>query len=255
MTCTPDSSFHSRAEDALGTLSSDSEMVNPRAVQDAFLSFDDDATLLTIVRRGQQDVPHWDKFDPADWSDPPLSALGLKQADALGAAFAKVEFDCLVSSSMIRAQETADAIAKHHGIRDVPRIFELNEVGAHRAHVAGTEPAAEEDPASFAARRERFIANPRWHDIPGGETGPELRERIVPVFERLLEKHAGGHVVVVCHGGVMNAYLAHILDWDGDMLFLPAHTSYSTVRAKGSKRVIQSINERCHLNAEGLVSF
>ena len=230
-------------------------MVNPRAVQDAFLTFETDATLLTIVRHGQQDVPTWGKFDPSDWSDPPLSALGLQQADALGEAFANVEFDCLVSSSMIRARQTADAIAKHHDIEAIPRIEELNEVGAHRSHTAGAEPATREDPDVWAARIERFIAHPRWHDIPGGETGPELRERLVPVFEDLLEKHAGGHVVVVCHGGVMNAYLAHILDWDGDMLFLPAHTSYSTVRAKGSKRVIQSINERCHLNAEGLVSF
>jgi broad specificity phosphatase PhoE len=230
-------------------------MVNPRAVQDAFLSFDDDATLLTIVRHGQQDVPYWGKFDPADWSDPPLSALGLQQADALGRAFADIQFDCLVSSAMIRAQQTADAIAKYHGISEVPRIDKLNEVGAHRAHSTSSDVSTREDPAAWAARLERFIANPRWHDIPGGETGPELRERIVPVFEELLNQHEGGHVVVVCHGGVMNAYLAHILDWDGDMLFLPAHTSYSTVRAKGSKRVIQSINERCHLNAEGLVSF
>lgn len=47
---------------------------------------------------------------------------------------------------------------------------------------------------------------------PGGESMAAVRARVAPVLERLAERHAGGDVVIVAHGGSIRAALAHALD-------------------------------------------
>ena len=62
-------------------------------------------------------------------------------------------------------------------------------------------------------------------------------------------------VVVACHGGVINAYLAHHLGIEADMWFRPAHTAVNVVWAKDQIRSLRSINDLSHLESEeGLVS-
>ena len=60
--------------------------------------------------------------------------------------------------------------------------------------------------------------------------------------------HPGEHIVLISHGGVINAYLADILGIEDDMFFLPNHCSISEVLIKGSRKRIQSVNERGHLH-------
>jgi broad specificity phosphatase PhoE len=82
---------------------------------------------------------------------------------------------------------------------------------------------------------------------PGGESGQELRARVVPAVERILEDHPGGDVVVVTHGGVINAYLGHVLGIDQDMFFLPENTSINTVTVQGSRRTMRFLNDTRHV--------
>jgi probable phosphoglycerate mutase len=57
----------------------------------------------------------------------------------------------------------------------------------------------------------------------------------------------------VCHGGVINAYLAHILGIDGPagpMFFEPAYAGISRVMAaRTGQRQLRSINEHGHVRA------
>ena len=56
--------------------------------------------------------------------------------------------------------------------------------------------------------------------------------------ESIIEAHAEGDVVVVAHGGVINAYFSHILGIrDQDMFFLPENTSLNTVVIRGEERL------------------
>ena len=50
---------------------------------------------------------------------------------------------------------------------------------------------------------------------PGGESFAQVRARVGPVLERLVEVHAGEDVVVVAHGGSIRAALAHAMDLNG----------------------------------------
>ena len=56
--------------------------------------------------------------------------------------------------------------------------------------------------------------------------------------------------VVVCHGGVINAYLSRVLSLPGTMFFEPAYTGVSRVLASPSHRQLVSVNEVPH--REGL---
>ena len=48
-------------------------------------------------------------------------------------------------------------------------------------------------------------------------------------------------------GGVINAYVAHIIGSPYDMFFRPAHTSINTVVAGGGRRVLRLLNDTHHL--------
>jgi len=63
--------------------------------------------------------------------------------------------------------------------------------------------------------------------------------------------------VVACHGGVINAYLTHVLGLtDQDMFFRPAHASVHRVTFLGERRVIDAVNETAHLvPADELLTF
>ena len=63
--------------------------------------------------------------------------------------------------------------------------------------------------------------------------------RVGAAIETILARHPGQVVVVACHGGVINAYLALVLGLDReDMFFRPAHASIHRVAYLGSRRVV-----------------
>jgi alpha-ribazole phosphatase len=51
---------------------------------------------------------------------------------------------------------------------------------------------------------------------PGGESMADVIARVGPAMERLAERHAGGDVVVVSHGGAIRAAVAHAIDIRAD---------------------------------------
>ena len=82
---------------------------------------------------------------------------------------------------------------------------------------------------------------------PGGESGQQLRARVVPAVERMLEAVSEGVVVAVTHGGVINAYLGHIAGIPHDMFFLPDNASINVVWANGNHRDMRFLNDVRHL--------
>ena len=51
---------------------------------------------------------------------------------------------------------------------------------------------------------------------PGGESMQQVIERVGPVLERLAASHPGEELVVVCHGGVVRAAIAHAMGIPAD---------------------------------------
>ena len=92
----------------------------------------------------------------------------------------------------------------------------------------------------------KAAGDPRWYEPP--EQPEDFQAVVVETVERIVAAHGGQRVAVVCHGGVINAYAAHVLGIDDPLFFLPTYTSINRVFAAGTgERSIASLNEAGHL--------
>ena len=219
----------------------------PFSVRAPFLLLEEEGvTRLTLVRHAQQDYPDGD-YDPAEWEDPPLSGLGRTQAMAVSALLGEQEVDVVACSTMRRAVETAQIVASPHELE--PEVHpELVEIQSYRDLEPGVDPRDLMDPHEWAEREASFVRHLKWDRIPFSEGSDEFRKRVVVGINSLLDEHAGKSIVLVSHGGVINAYLGDILGIDEDMFFLPNHCSITTVWVKGEVRRVHAVNERQHLH-------
>ena len=128
-----------------------------------------------------------------------LSAVGLRQAIAAARHLATAGCARLVSSDLGRAVQTAQPIAAATGLRiDTDaglreRAFGIFE-GLTPDQVRDRYP---DDHASWQQRKPDY-------GIPGGESLVQLRDRVRCAFEALA-RTAAGRVIVVTHGGVLDA--------------------------------------------------
>ena len=220
----------------------------PSPIDRAFLTDDPSAGHLILVRHGQQEHPDSPSPIPSDWADPPLSELGRRQAEAVADALSGERVDVVYCSNLARAFDTGATIASRHRLE--PIVFpELREVEFFR----DLPPEARvQDVLSEPVRRgmvERFVQERRWDVYPFSEGSAAFRARVVTIIEGLLVMSEGLHAVVACHGGVINAYLGHVLGLEEDMFFRPAHASVHRVLVSGERRVIHSLNETHFLQA------
>jgi 2,3-bisphosphoglycerate-dependent phosphoglycerate mutase len=202
---------------------------------------------LVLVRHGRVDFASREFTNTVrgrQW-DPPLGDAGREQAAQVAARLASVDPPAgLYVSPFRRCRETLAPYAERTGLSGVIEES-LGEV-----FVGEWEGVPFED---LIAENEDFIRRRlRDHEAifaqaPGAERGPELRARVVPAVERMLAETGDGDVLVIAHGGVINAYLGHVLGLDQDMFFLPENTSLNVVDVDGDERRVRFINDVAHL--------
>jgi broad specificity phosphatase PhoE len=228
---------------------------SPTSLDRPFLTGQPDVVMLTFVRHGKQEMPSG-SFTPGQWADPPLSELGKRQAAAVGAALAGEQVGAVLCSHLERAAETAREVAAPHGLE--PVVYpELREVETYRDVPDGVRLEDVLPPVMWHGVQERFVRELRWDVSPFSESSEEFRHRVVTVVEGILALHKGRQLAIVCHGGVINAYIGHLLGLRQDMFFRPAHASVSRVLVGDGRRVIHTLNELHHLQAvdPALVTF
>jgi len=176
-------------------------------------------------------------------ADPELTDRGRDQAERLGRWLALEPVHHIVSSPKRRAVETAAPLAAVHGL-EVEILEGLVEWDADADHYIPMEELRESKDDQWQA-----MVEGRWEDY-GGESPVRFRERIVPALDAVIDAHPGETVVVVCHGGVVNVYLAALLGLTQHLWFDPGYTSLSRVRAaRSGARSLASLNETAHLYA------
>lgn len=213
-----------------------------------------EVTRLVFVRHAQP-VGTPEGVVPQGWLDAELTALGHEQAAAVAELLAGEPVAAVACSHMKRARRTAEEIAARHRL-DVDVRPALAEVDVYANMPAEVWPADHVGAEVWAAAHVEFARNPRWDVFRFGETGKQLRDRVAGAVDELIAVHPGGTVAVVCHGGVINAYLAEVLGINVDMFFLPAHASVTVVLAAADgRRVVECVNDRHHLAAPGLLTY
>lgn len=232
---------------------SSSNVRAPSPTDRAFLTDQPGTGTLYFVRHGQQQWPDPETSVTSDWIDPPLSETGRKQADCVGRFLADKQVSAVYSSHLQRAHETGKAIAQHHGL-EVEVIEELEEI-----HLFMDLPQEERATDILGEKalegiRERFFQTKRWDAYPHTERSADFRRRVGWAVESAIVSHPGETVVIACHGGVINAYLADLLGLDQDMFFRPYHASIHRVLFGDGRRVIDTLNDEAYLAAEGLLT-
>ena len=180
-------------------------------------------------------------------ADPELSPDGHAQARHLAEYLAaEASLDALYASPLERARQTAAPIAARFGL-DIVVEEAVAEWDQHsNEYVPIEELKAADDPRWQALLRGEWTS----HD----ESPEQFAERVVGAIEAMVARHRGERVAVVCHGGVINTYLAHVLGLVGQQhFFYPNYTSIHRVAAASSgERSIVTINETAHLRGTGL---
>lgn len=221
----------------------------PGAFDIAFLSGATDITELVLVRHGQQE---YDINGPAgDLVDPPLSALGRNQARLVGAALSTEHIDAVYASPLQRALETGREIARHQRLEPII-LDDLREVEVFRDVPRDRTPVDYIGSLVLAGTRQRMVYEKSWDVYPFSESSHQFRRRVLNAVEGIISAHPNQRVAIACHGGVINAYIGHIIGSKYDMFFRPLHTSVSVVAAGNGIRALYSLNNALHLQtAEG----
>lgn len=174
-------------------------------------------------------------------ADPPLSPTGHEQSQALVRWLEGEAIDALVVSPMVRARETARPLAEARGLEAV-------------VHEGVAE--FDKDADSYVPMEElKAAGDPRWQEIVDGGyfgdgdlTPEQFQATVVAAIEEVIAANAGRTAAVVCHGGVINAYVAHVLGIDDLLFFEPGYTSINRIRAsRQGHRMVVSLNETAHL--------
>jgi probable phosphoglycerate mutase len=136
-------------------------------------------------------------------ANPELSTEGILQSHRLAEYLAAEEIDSIYVSPLNRAIQTAEPLAQRLGLRSIV-----------------VDDIAEYDRASneyVPIEELRATNDPRWRKMMAGEwdstdeTVDQFKTRVVQAIELIIDHHQSSKVAVVCHGAVINHYLANIL--------------------------------------------
>jgi 2,3-bisphosphoglycerate-dependent phosphoglycerate mutase/probable phosphoglycerate mutase len=149
-------------------------------------------TSIWLVRHGQTELNKARRYQGA--TDSPLTAFGMRQANALARRLRRIPFKLAVVSPTARARLTAEIIL---GDRDAPMIDDSRWAETHHGRWEGL---------TYAEVRARFPheAASRFADAlhgrpSGGESLAEVVARIAAGWAALLRQNPGGRVLVVTH--------------------------------------------------------
>jgi len=172
-------------------------------------------------------------------ADPSLAPEGIDQARRLAEHWGRHPLDAVWSSPQRRAFETAVPLAEATG-NGIDADDRLREFDAHLDFYVPLEELREDE-----AAWKRMVAE--WRSPEAEAQRRTFRERVVGAIEEISTAHPEGRIAVVCHGGVINAYLSHVLGLEQTIFFEPAYTSVSRVAVGARRAQLVSTNETPHL--------
>lgn len=179
-------------------------------------------------------------------SNVPLSALGLRQAQAVLHALAQLPIDAVYASPLSRALETARPIAESLKlpIHTDERLMEIN-AGVFQDRLRSE--LADVYPQEYA----RWKSPDPDFRIPGGESRRDLMVRSKAAFEAI---HDAGHqqALVVAHGGSLTAAFKALVDVPAERNpFSLYNGSISILRWESDVQLL-TLNQIDHLRAGGI---
>jgi probable phosphoglycerate mutase len=203
-----------------------------------------DAMELLLIRHGESEA-YLDGMPFAllgGHGDPPLSPLGLEQANRVGARLGTAGIDAIYVSTLRRTAQTARPLAGQLGLnlRVEAGLREVYlgdwEGGLFRKMVAASHPISQ-----------RMFHEERWDVIPGAELAAAFADRVRAAIARLAAGHPGERVAAFTHGGVIGQALA-LASGSRPFAFIGAdNASISRLVISGDQWIVRAFNDTAHL--------
>ena len=166
-------------------------------------------TRLTVIRHGETDWNVEGRIQGHQESE--LNERGRRQAAALDGCFEAGSADAVYSSDLRRTMDTARPVADALGL-EIRRDKRLREWNLGCMEKMLLSEARLRVPDAIRIYDERLVDAV----VPGGESIRKRYERFTACLVEVANRHAGGHAVVVTHGGILDDIykFVHRLDLD-----------------------------------------
>jgi broad specificity phosphatase PhoE len=194
---------------------------------------------LYLARHGQSVSNASRRFQGAQ--DVPLSELGRRQAVALATALRRGRLAHVYASPLERARRTAETVVAELGV-PLTIVGELRELslGEWEGCTVDEIRALPGDPYG------QWVRDPVGNCPPGGEPLPDVQARVLAALAAIAAAHPDGEdVLVVSHGGVISAYLAHWLGLPLSSIWRLTLSNASLSRVAPPR--VLSVNDTAHL--------
>ena len=164
----------------------------------------EDALTILLVRHGETDWNRKKRFQGRN--DIPLNNKGRKQAMTLGKIMSRYDVSVIYSSQKSRAVETAEIVNRElkTKLEIVPDLREIS----HGVYDGLT---MDEINARHGDSIEKWRADRINIAPPEGESIRQCYERVVPVFESLVETTGEDPIMIVSHMIVTKSILLHLM--------------------------------------------
>jgi broad specificity phosphatase PhoE len=197
------------------------------------------STWIYLARHGE--VLHAGEGRFFGHTDVSLSPAGLLQVDALAERLRGEPIDAVYASDLLRARQSAAPLAEARGTSVVP-MPPLREIAMGRwegltfAEIRAREPEL----------CDRWLARPFAVPFPGGEGLTDVQARALPAIRTLVERHSGGRIAVVAHGGTNRVILGEALGLPlANILRLAQdYAGWSLIEYRDGSAVVHSLNQR-----------
>ena len=200
-------------------------------------------TTIYLIRHAQAEGNLYRRCH--SWHNGMITVKGRTQIEALERRFDGVRIDAVYSSDLYRTMTTARAIYRS---RDLPLRVDpkLREIGAGVWEDVPWGQLLHDDRDSLAA----FLAcDPGWQ-VEGGETHPQVRDRMRAAIERIAAAHPDQTVAVVSHGCAIRTALSAFLGLaPGQISQIPLgnNASVSKLEAENGQIKVIYYNDESHL--------
>ena len=181
-------------------------------------------------------------------SDSPLTELGITQAKLLGEKLKDIKFDKFYSTSLKRANDTANYI-KGNRKQEVEIFDDFVEISM--GDMEGIQ--QEEFKKLYPEQVKNFFFNQLEYNPSSfkGESFLEVRERVIRGLNKFIELNKNyERVLVVSHGATLKTLLHYISGKDISTLSdeaIPKNTSYTIVKYQNGKFEIIDFSNTSHL--------
>lgn len=199
-------------------------------------------TRLLLIRHGETEGAVTARFHGR--SDVPLSSLGERQMEALAEILRDHPLAAIYASDLDRSVRSAEIVARPHGLDPMAEpAFREIDMGRWEGLTW------EEIKARDSDRAARWCESPGVVSFPGGESVMDVRARLMPALEKMLDANRGQTVALVAHGGTNRLILCEAMGMPPARLFAIGQdfASLSLLDWHAEGPVVLLMNDTCHL--------